>query len=168
MEDFLVGILPSVFPCEPQCLPVKSSLETRKMGATFSSLRLWQSDDQKRLVSSLNPNLPKPPPSYAVPVPPHTILKHPEEQDLFKRIIGIHEAPLQDFDPGVLSEELLNLGIYGKVDPRRAHGRDGFEYANGNIEEGTYAGTQAAITQVYSRIEQRYNRILHAVLMTLC
>ncbi|KAH6655409.1 lipoxygenase [Truncatella angustata] len=125
------------------------------MGNTISSLRSKFGYGQNDLVSRLNSNLPIPPAHLRLALP-HSILSHPNEDQFLKTLVGVKDAPLADFDPGVLSEELLNLGISGRVDAEKAHTRDGFEYEGGNIEEGTYAGTQAALTQVYSRIEQSY------------
>ncbi|KAK6082808.1 lipoxygenase 1 [Seiridium cupressi] len=144
------------------------------MGNTFSSLRRALGYDEAHPISSLNANLPKPP-SYASLPRPADILKHPDEIELFKKIVGIAEAPLEDFDPGVLSlfweftgsrlsVSALETWVFtpdnssssGRVDPEKAHTREGFKYDGGNIKEGTYAGTQAAVTQLYSRIEQSY------------
>lgn len=65
----------------------------------------------------------------------------------------ISEHPFSDIDPGVFDDELVRLGIYVKPHP------DGLEKkpieGHGNIIEGTYAGTQAAITHAYKRIERR-------------
>lgn len=124
------------------------------MGNTYSTLRQKLGYDEVQLKSRLNADLPQPP-SYAAATNHKTILEHSDETDLFKKIIEVAKAPLEDFDPGVFSEELINLGIVGRVDPEKAHGQDGFQAGDGNIEEGTYAGTQAALTQVYSLIEQR-------------
>ncbi|KAI0134249.1 lipoxygenase [Xylariales sp. AK1849] len=96
------------------------------------------------MVAELDPSLPLPGAHLAVS-DPKDILKQPEE-DRFEQVVPIKDAPLQDFDPGVFNEELLNLKIFP----------DGDEYAGGDIKKGTYAGTQAALTHIYSRIEQSY------------
>lgn len=124
------------------------------MGNAYSTLRRTLGYNEVQLVSNLKADLPGPV-SYAAEANRTNLLEHPNETELFGKIVEAAKASLGDFDPGVLSEELLNLGISGRLDPEQAHGRDGFQCGDGNIEEGTYAGTQAALTQVYSRIEQR-------------
>lgn len=125
------------------------------MGNTLSSLRHWLLEPETEIATELDPSLPKPP-AYVPAADPKAILQHPEETEFFRKVVPVGEAPLQDFDPGVLTSELLNLNIYEKVDNAASHGPKNSKYAGGNITEGTYAGTQAALTQIYGRIEQRY------------
>jgi hypothetical protein len=128
------------------------------MGNTHSTLRQWWVEEETETVTELDPGLPKPP-AYVPAADPKAILQHPDEADFLKEVVPVADAPLQDFDPGILSEELLNLDIYQKVDAAASQGPKDSKYAGGNITEGTYAGTQAALTQIYSRIEQRYVEI---------
>jgi hypothetical protein len=81
------------------------------------------------------------------------ILQHDNEKEFLSTLPRrINDAPLPSFDPGVFNNELLNLNIYHKVDPKDpTKAQD----AGGNITKGTYAGTQVALTELYSRIEQR-------------
>ncbi|KAI1862623.1 uncharacterized protein JN550_010148 [Neoarthrinium moseri] len=125
------------------------------MGSVVSYLRQWVWNSRTHLLASLNPRLPKPP-SYLPIANPKAILQHPDEGNFFKKIVQAAEAPIQDYDPGVLTQELLSLGIYQRVNSQSAHTPAGTDYAGGNIVEGTYAGTQAAITQIYARIERSY------------
>lgn len=104
---------------------------------------------EEHAVDELDSHLPKPP-KYITPSTIQSILEHPDDDAILKKLVDAADAPLEDFDPGVLTQELLNLGIYQKTD---ADGRP--QHAGGNITEGTYAGTQAAITQLYARIERR-------------
>lgn len=99
------------------------------------------------------PPLPAPPP-YTPRVDVKAIFQHDDEETFLSKLPDrIQDAPLPSFDPGVLNNELLNLSIYQKVDPNDpTKTKD----AGGNITKGTYAGTQVALTQLYSRIEQRY------------
>lgn len=99
------------------------------------------------------PPLPAPPPSTPR-VNVKAILEHDDEEKFLSALPGaIKDALLPSFDPGVFNNELLNLNIYRKLDPTDpAKSED----AGGNITRGTYAGTQVALTEVYSRIEQRY------------
>lgn len=100
------------------------------------------------------PPLPAPPP-YTPRVDVKAIFQHDDEETFLSKLPDrIQDAPLPSFDPGVLNNELLNLSIYQKVDPNDpTKTKD----AGGNITKGTYAGTQVALTQLYSRIEQSYS-----------
>lgn len=124
------------------------------MGITQSTLRQLWMKEKLEAAPKLNPKLPKPS-SPPCPLDPRKLLQHPEECDLFKALVPIGDAPLLDFDPGVLGEELLNLGIFQTVDPAATPGRQSSRYAGGNIVQGTYGGTQAVLTQIYSRLERR-------------
>lgn len=98
------------------------------------------------------PDLPAPPP-YTPHVDVKAIFKHDDEEEFLSSLpSNIADAPLPSFDPGVLNNELLNLSIYQKLDPDDPRKT---QDAGGNITKGTYSGTQVALTQLYSRIEQR-------------
>lgn len=101
------------------------------------------------------PDLPLPPPHVAAAIPSHDdILRHPTEQEFFSGIIApvsVAHAPLPSFDPGVFDNELLKLGLCPVVDPNDPTNVDEPE---GDIKEGTYTGTQLALTEAYSRVEK--------------
>lgn len=101
-------------------------------------------------------NLPLPtPPPYTPRVDPGAILQHePEEEFLNKLPTKIKDAPLPSYDPGVLSNELIQLKLYRTIDPDNP--KKTYD-AGGNITKGTYSGTQVALTQIYSHIEQSYS-----------
>ncbi|KAH6884010.1 lipoxygenase [Thelonectria olida] len=103
----------------------------------------------------LNADLPVRPPN-APPVPtPDEILKHPSLDAREKELqIGIKDVPFADIDPGVFNRELVKLKLYAKPNPK--HLEQPPALGGGNITEGTYSGTQAALTHAYSRIEQSY------------
>lgn len=103
------------------------------------------------------------PPSIDLPTPPpytpradvNAIFDHEKEEKFLSTLpTKIEDASLPSYDPGVLNNELLNLSIYQKLDPDDPTKT---EDAGGNITKGTYAGTQVALTQLYSRIEQSYS-----------
>lgn len=124
------------------------------MGDHFSSFVHKVEDAAGEVASALHAaaaNLPIPLPSLHVD--PSSILQHPNEKEYMSQISpeDIRDAPLPSYDPGVFNNELLALNLYSTVDPndpKKIH-----EPA-GNIEQGTYAGTQVALTQLYARIEQ--------------
>lgn len=125
------------------------------MGSAISTLRRKpRSKADHGIIGELDPRLPKPLPGTCL-LDVGRLLRHPDEKDVLKGIVPIRHAPLQEFDAGVLSEELLNLKIFDIVDHSAPAGPNATKYAGGNIKEGTYAGTQAALTQIYSRIERR-------------
>ncbi|KAF4466286.1 lipoxygenase 1 [Fusarium albosuccineum] len=95
-------------------------------------------------------------PSFVPPAPkPDTILKHPALAEKEKDAsIGIKDVPFADIDPGVFNSELIRLKIYAQPVNKDLAAKP--ELGGGNIEEGTYAGTQAALTHAYSRIERSY------------
>ncbi|KAL2131362.1 hypothetical protein VTI74DRAFT_5173 [Chaetomium olivicolor] len=104
----------------------------------------------------LNPNLPAPPPKVAATRPTQrTILKHLSEKEYFADIApaSVRDAPLPSFDPGVFDNEMLNLKLYPTVDPENP---SIVRKPQGDILEGTYMGTQVALIQAYSRIEQTF------------
>jgi hypothetical protein len=100
-------------------------------------------------------------PHHLLPIPPPctrlenlaSIFKHEVEEEFLKKLpTSVRDALLPSYDPGVLSNELVDLKLYSRLnhdDPTKV------EDAGGNIAEGTYGGTQVALTQVYSQIEQR-------------
>ncbi|TDZ62083.1 putative linoleate 9S-lipoxygenase 3 [Colletotrichum trifolii] len=66
----------------------------------------------------------------------------------------ISELSLLDFDPGVFDNELLRQNIIVKPDQENLEKRT--RRGKGNITEGTYDGTQAAITHTYKKIERSF------------
>ena len=106
------------------------------------------------LHKALDPQLPTPPARVAAMRPDqNTILKHPTEKEFLAQIApkAIGDAPLPSFDPGIWNNEMLRLKLYPVVDPKDPQL---VREPQGNIVEGTYIGTQLALTQAYSRIEQ--------------
>ncbi|KAJ4197110.1 hypothetical protein NW759_016353 [Fusarium solani] len=103
----------------------------------------------------LNADLPVRPPNTP-PVPkPDEILKHPSLGAREKELqINIKDMPFIDIDPGVFNRELMKLKLYAKPNPR--HLKQPPALGRGNITEGTYSRTQAALTHAYSRIERSY------------
>ena len=104
----------------------------------------------------LDPKLPTPPARVAASRPDQsTILKHPSEKEFLAQVApkAIGDAPLPSFDPGVFNNELLKLKLYPTLDPKNPLK---VLEPQGNIVEGTYIGTQLALTQAYSRIEQTW------------
>lgn len=82
-----------------------------------------------------------------------TILKHPGKKDFLKQIVpeSVGDCPLPSFDPGIFHSELLDLKLYPEVDPNDPKN---IKEPEGNVREGTYLGTQLALTQAYERVEQ--------------
>lgn len=102
----------------------------------------------------LDPNLPVPPPEVAARRPnQRTILKHLPEKEFFAQSApeSVGDFPLPSFDPGIFDNELMKLKLYPNIDPQDP---SLVREPEGNIVEGTYMGTQVALTQAYSRIEQ--------------
>ena len=69
---------------------------------------------------------------------------------------NIAEAPLKSWDKAVFASELVNLNIVPplnpvKVDQKKA---DESNVGDGQVQEGTYSGTQLALTEMYDRIER--------------
>ncbi|KAL2166023.1 hypothetical protein VTG60DRAFT_3427 [Thermothelomyces hinnuleus] len=105
---------------------------------------------------SLDPNLPIPPPELAAQRPgERTILRHlPERKHLAQTAPScVADIPLASFDPGVFDNELIKLRLYPIIDSQDP---SVVREPEGNIREGTYRGTQVALTQAYSRIEQTF------------
>jgi len=102
------------------------------------------------------PPLPTPPP-YTPRVDEQAIFQHDDEKEFMCTVpTKIGDAILPSYDPGVLNNELLNLSIFQKLDPEDPRKT---QDAGGNLTKGTYSGTQVALTQLYSRIEQRYDNL---------
>jgi hypothetical protein len=102
----------------------------------------------------LHPNLPRPPPKLAARHPTqHSILRHLPEQAYFEQTApeGVGDIPLPSFDPGVFDNEMHRLKLYPTLDPEDP---SLVREPEGNITQGSYIGTQIALTQAYSRIEQ--------------
>lgn len=111
------------------------------MGSALSTLRRQQRPlKDQNTVGELDSRLPKPSPEHCL-LDVRKLLRHPDEKDVLKNLVPIRHAPLQEFDAGVLSEELLNLKIFDIVDNSAPAGPNNTKYAGGNIKEGTYAGT---------------------------
>ncbi|GAB1314788.1 Manganese lipoxygenase [Madurella fahalii] len=107
----------------------------------------------------LDPNLPTPPAKVAAVRPNHrAILKHPSEKEYFDGIAprSVRDAPLPSFDPGIFDNELLKLRLYPTIDPQNP---SLVRAPEGDIVEGSYMGTQVALTQAYSRIEQTFSSL---------
>ena len=109
-------------------------------------------DKVRSMVHGIDDKLPCP---IANSLPPHAneVLKHPDEKDFLSRMSpqNIQDLPLTSFDSGVFNNELLALELYSTVDPHDPTKAVG---PKGNIVQGTYTGTQVALTQLYQRIEQ--------------
>ncbi|KAH7633240.1 lipoxygenase [Sordaria sp. MPI-SDFR-AT-0083] len=109
-----------------------------------------------------------PAPDLSLPVPTatqaasrpdkKTILKHPAKKDFLKQVVpeAVGDCPLPSFDPGIFHSELLDLKLYPEVDPNDPKN---IKEPEGNVREGTYLGTQLALTQAYERVEQRFNSL---------
>lgn len=98
---------------------------------------------------------------------PAPILEHPSEDDLFQAVPeDVKDYRLKHWDKGVFSLELLNLSIT----PPTVNIFDGvvsghIEIPAGQVKEGTYSGTQLALTEMFSRIEKRYDKQLLSELL---
>ncbi|KAF4991493.1 hypothetical protein FGRMN_7804 [Fusarium graminum] len=94
-------------------------------------------------------------PDIAPPVAqPNDILEQPSiDNKRREATIPIQDVPFVDIDPGVFNSEIVKLRIYAK--PKSDLTKKP-ELGQGNIETGTYIGTQAALTHVYGRIERSY------------
>lgn len=108
---------------------------------------------------ALDGDLPTPTAKVAAARPDqNSILKHPTEKEFLAQIApkSVGDAPLPSFDPGIFNNELLKLELYPTLDPEDPHI---VRPPVGNIVEGTYIGTQLALTQAYSRIEQTFSSL---------
>lgn len=88
------------------------------------------------------------------------ILEHPSEDELFKSVPeGVKDYRLKHWNKGVFSLELLNLSITPttlKIYNGVVSGHP--KIPSGQVKEGTYSGTQLALTEMFSRIEKRYDK----------
>lgn len=88
---------------------------------------------------------------------PAPILEHPSRDELYKGVPeNVKDYRLKQWDKGVFSLELLNLSIT----PPTLNIYDGvvsghLKIPSGQVKEGTYSGTQLALTEMFSRIERR-------------
>ncbi|KAI9658410.1 MAG: hypothetical protein M1821_002543 [Bathelium mastoideum] len=64
---------------------------------------------------------------------------------------SIKETPLKQLDSGVTNLELVKLQIAPKVNAETGQVK---EPSSGQIEEGTYGGTQLALTEMYAKVEE--------------
>jgi len=102
----------------------------------------------------LDPKLPIPPQKLAANRPDQrTILKHLPEKAYLAQTApnSVADVPLPSFDPGIFDNEIMKLKLYPIIDPQDP---SVVRPPEGDIVEGTYRGTQVALTQAYSRIEQ--------------
>ncbi|KAI5460561.1 lipoxygenase [Mariannaea sp. PMI_226] len=104
---------------------------------------------------SIDAILPVRPPNAPAAPTPEEILKNPTaEASQSEPGTTIKDVSFVDIDPGVFNGELVKLGLY--VMPNLKHLERDPTTGNGNITKGTYAGTQAALTHAYSRIERSF------------
>ncbi|KAJ2893211.1 hypothetical protein MKZ38_008917 [Zalerion maritima] len=99
----------------------------------------------------MDPTLPAPPPSAPKP-DPEKILEQPATDDRFAP--NVADVTFSDIDPGVFNAEFVSEGLFVKPDPNNP-GKEP-SYQGGNVTQGTYSGTQAALTHLYDRIEKAY------------
>jgi hypothetical protein len=97
-------------------------------------------------------------PQNTIPLTPGVVLGYPEVQEEWPR--NPEDLAVSDIDTGVLINELSNIKLLpGKVKVLEQNPEilETKAYAKPPpIEEGTYRGTQLALTKVYNLIEQRY------------
>ena len=67
----------------------------------------------------------------------------------------VEKDPMVVWDKGVFLSELQRQGIVLSTSPDGAVGGD--LAANTGLKKGTYKGTQMALTEIYSLIEQAYS-----------
>jgi len=106
-----------------------------------------------------DPKLPQPPSAVLANRPTqNSILRLPSEKEFAAQLAPgkVKDAPLPSYDPGVFDNELLQLKLYPTLDPDDP---TNVREPEGNIHEGTYMGTQVALTQAYSRIEQTFGSL---------
>lgn len=78
-------------------------------------------------------------------------------QEAAAAIPKIHETPLDSWDKGVFSSELVQLGIALHLTPTADDVKTiDTQEPEGQITEGTRGGTETALTELYERIEQRW------------
>ncbi len=103
----------------------------------------------------LDQSLPRPPAQVEANRPSQrSILQHLTEKGFLAHHSpeAIGDVSLPSFDPGVFDNEMMKQKLYPTIDPENP---SVIREPEGNIREGTYVGTQIALTQAYSRIEQR-------------
>lgn len=85
------------------------------------------------------------------------ILQQPSKDALLQDVpADVNAFQLKHWDKGVFSLELLNLAITPPTVAIADGGvSDEINVPEGQIKEGTYGGTQLAITEIFSRIETR-------------
>ncbi|KAB8343101.1 hypothetical protein FH972_022695 [Carpinus fangiana] len=93
------------------------------------------------------------------------LLEHVTDDELLKNIPeSVSNMPIFDFDPGVFDNELralnieppsLNLGAENPLDD--------VTYSKGNIVQGTYGGTQAAVHAIFNRVERGFASYFDAI-----
>ena len=101
-------------------------------------------------------------PAILIPIPVATQLQPltREEQPSLQYLLKdtpkkIEDAQLTAWDAGVFNQELVQLKIAPIVsDLTKPDLPTQSEENDGDIQEGTWAGTQLALTELYSRIEQ--------------
>ena len=69
---------------------------------------------------------------------------------------NIAKAFLKSWDKAVFASELINLNIVPPLDPAKVSQKkaDESNVGDGQVQEGTYSGTQLALTEMYDRIER--------------
>lgn len=91
---------------------------------------------------------------------PAPILEYPSQDELFQDVPeNVKDYRLKHWNKGVFSLELLNLSIT----PTTLNVYNGvvsshLKISSGQVEEGTYSGTQLALTEMFSRIEKRCDK----------
>ena len=70
----------------------------------------------------------------------------------------IGQFVLKRFDAGIFAQELVKENI-APVAPSPDNPDPPVEENVGQLEEGTYGGTQLALTEIYDRIEHAYEQI---------
>ncbi|KAI1332662.1 lipoxygenase [Xylariaceae sp. FL0255] len=122
---------------------------------------------------AINPTAPAfptfPGPGFARTRPEHNdLLTHPDRSKFFNSIEeNPAKLPLQRFDPGVFNQELFDEKLYSVFPKKATYGMIGTVlprsvWAGGQVKAGTYQGTQAAISEIYERMESAYTSYLGA------
>ncbi|KAH1515652.1 hypothetical protein V6Z96_008944 [Aspergillus fumigatus] len=101
-------------------------------------------------------------PQNTIALTPGVVLGHPEVQEKWPR--NPEDLAVSDIDTGVLINELSNINLLpGKVrvleeNPEIMQAKT-YEKPP-PIEEGTYRGTQLALTKIYNLVEQRFSSFM--------
>ncbi|KAI1175013.1 lipoxygenase [Nemania sp. FL0916] len=124
-------------------------------------------EDERRV---LDPALPLLPSHLNNTLGPKSILTLPARSQFLSSIVSNPDnAPIQNIDPGVFNVEILRQRLYLQAPTgslpigQGAHLVTERDWAGGRVEVGTYEGTQAAVTQVYDRLEGAYGSFLDAL-----